>query len=52
MREAQPLDLAKVPKEGKAPGDFVPGGWKVEATTKEKVPVKRQFLEDVDIENI
>ena len=33
-REAQPLDLAKVPKQGKAPGDFVPAGWKVEATSR------------------
>jgi hypothetical protein len=33
-REAQPLDLSKVPKTGKAPAHFVPSGWKVKATTK------------------
>lgn len=33
-REAKPLELSKVPKEGKAPGDFVPAGWKVNATTR------------------
>jgi hypothetical protein len=29
-----PLDLSKVPQEGKAAQDFVPAGWKIEATTK------------------
>lgn len=29
-----PLDLSKVPQEGKAEQDFVPAGWKIDATTK------------------
>ncbi|HYH95043.1 hypothetical protein [Hyalangium sp.] len=33
-QEPTPLDLAKVPQEGKAPEDFVPSGWKIEATTR------------------
>jgi hypothetical protein len=33
-QEPTPLDLSKVPREGKSPQDFVPAGWKVEATTK------------------
>jgi hypothetical protein len=33
-QEPTPLDLSKVPQEGKTPQDFVPSGWKIEATTK------------------
>lgn len=29
-----PLDLSKVPQEGKTEQDFVPAGWKIDATTK------------------
>jgi hypothetical protein len=29
-----PLELSKVPQEGKAAQDFVPAGWKIEATTR------------------
>lgn len=56
MREAQPLDLAKVPKEGKAPGDFVPSGWKVVATTQGDLDkngsedVVLELIEDVPAE--
>lgn len=31
---AKPLDLSSVAKEGSAPADFVPSGWKVEDTVK------------------
>ena len=33
-QEPTPLDLSKVPQEGKAPQDFVPAGWKIEDTLK------------------
>jgi hypothetical protein len=33
-QEPSPLDLSKVPHEGKTPQDFVPSGWKIEATTQ------------------
>jgi hypothetical protein len=33
-QDPQPLDLAKVPKEGSKPEDFVPAGWKVEDTVR------------------
>jgi hypothetical protein len=33
-QEPTPLDLSRVPKEGKTPEAFVPSGWKVQATTK------------------
>lgn len=55
-REAQPLNLAKVPKQGKAPGDFVPAGWKVEATTRGDLDkngsedVVLELIEDVPAE--
>ncbi|MFL5350932.1 MAG: hypothetical protein ACJ8AT_39695 [Hyalangium sp.] len=32
--EPTPLELSKVPQEGKSPQDFVPSGWKIEATTR------------------
>ena len=32
--EAKPLDLSRVPLEGQAPQDFVPSGWKAEATVR------------------
>ncbi len=33
-QEPTPLDLSKVPQEGKTPQDFVPSGWKIEATAR------------------
>jgi hypothetical protein len=33
-QEPTPLDLSQVPQEGKAPRDFVPTGWTIEATTR------------------
>lgn len=32
--EPTPLELSKVPQEGKTPEDFVPSGWKIEATAR------------------
>jgi len=33
-QEPTPLDLSKVPQEGKTAQDFVPAGWTIEATTR------------------
>jgi hypothetical protein len=33
-QDPAPLDLSKVPQEGKAPQDFVPSGWKLEDTVR------------------
>lgn len=33
-QDAKPLDVSSVAKEGSAPSDFVPSGWKVEDTVK------------------
>ncbi len=33
-QEAKPLELSLVPQQGQAPTDFVPPGWKAEATLK------------------
>jgi hypothetical protein len=33
-QEVKPLDLAQVPREGKAPKDFVPSGWSIEQTIR------------------
>lgn len=52
-REPQPLELSKVPREGSAPADFVPAGWKVEDTVRGDLDkdgredVALQLVEDV-----
>ncbi|WP_309895836.1 hypothetical protein [Archangium sp.] len=34
QEESRPLELSQVPMKGKAPGDFVPQGWKLEASVQ------------------
>jgi len=33
-QDVKPLVLSQVPKQGQAPGDFVPAGWKIEETIR------------------
>jgi len=47
-QEPTPLDLSKVPQEGKTAQDFVPAGWKIEATTRGDLD--RNGKEDVVLE--